>query len=206
MMSSAAGLYISVINDVVGSIRDAFLDEGIDENVLQELKQLWTAKLEASKTVDTLPVARGAQQEAALESKAAARAKSSASTASTSRGHARGGNVAAPTVIAGSSTAAAGSSVPPAGGSSAGNPQLVITDPNRLVPVQITIPAQPGNPASNPRSLTVNVPAHALQPSSATSPLLQSVLTQAITQALTLPESHAAVFLQNQINHTFKLN
>lgn len=28
----------------------------------------------------------------------------------------------------------------------------------------------------------------------------------AITQALTLPESHAAVFLQTQINNTFKLS
>lgn len=83
--------------------------------------------------------------------------------------------------------------------------QLVITDPTRLVPVQITIPAQPGNPASHPRALTVQVPAHALQQSGATSAILQSVLTQAITQALALPESHAAVFLQTQINNTFKL-
>ena len=31
-------------------------------------------------------------------------------------------------------------------------------------------------------------------------------ISQAITQALTLPESHAAVFLQTQINNTFKLS
>ena len=84
--------------------------------------------------------------------------------------------------------------------------QLVITDPNRLVPVQITIPAQPGNPTSQPRQLTVQVPAHALQQSGQTAQILQNVLTQAITQALTLPESHAAVFLQTQINNTFKLS
>ncbi len=34
---------------------------------------------------------------------------------------------------------------------------LVISDPNRLVPVQITIPAQQGNPNSQPRSLTIQV-------------------------------------------------
>lgn len=90
-------------------------------------------------------------------------------------------------------------------GQGAGDP-IVITDPNRLVPVQITIPAQPGNPTSHPRALTVQVPAHALQPTSATSTLLQQVLTQAITQALTLPESHAAIFLQNRINNAFNLS
>jgi transcription initiation factor TFIIA large subunit len=91
-------------------------------------------------------------------------------------------------------------------GAGASAPQLVITNPDRLVPVQITIPAQPGNPASVPRALTVQVPAHALQQTGPTSQMLQQVLTQAITQALTLPESHAAVFLQNQINTAFRLN
>ena len=91
-------------------------------------------------------------------------------------------------------------------GAAANAPQLVITNPDRLVPVQITIPAQPGNPASVPRALTVQVPAHALQQTGPTSQMLQQVLTQAITQALTLPESHAAVFLQNQINTAFRLN
>ena len=40
-MSSAANLYHSVISDVISSIRDSFLDESVDENVLVELKQLW---------------------------------------------------------------------------------------------------------------------------------------------------------------------
>ena len=40
-MSSAANLYHSVISDVISSIRDSFLDEAVDENVLVELKQLW---------------------------------------------------------------------------------------------------------------------------------------------------------------------
>ena len=40
-MSSAANLYHSVISDVITSIRDSFLDESVDENVLVELKQLW---------------------------------------------------------------------------------------------------------------------------------------------------------------------
>ena len=40
-MSSAANLYQSVINDVITSVRESFLDESVDENVLLELKNLW---------------------------------------------------------------------------------------------------------------------------------------------------------------------
>ena len=47
------------------------------------------------------------------------------------------------------------------------------------LPLQITIPAQPGNPTSQPRQLTVQVPAHALQQSGQTAAILQNVLTQA---------------------------
>ncbi len=225
-MTSAANLYHSVINDVINSVRDSFLDEAVDESVLQELKQLWMSKLDASKTIEQNPraeaavdskpgrgaAARGARGAAAAAAVAAAASQQGASGAA-------GASSAVPGMAAGSSSTGS-SSVPfpaPAAGAAgaaaassssssatAGN-QLVITDPNRLVPVQITIPAQPGNPASQPRALTVQVPAHALQQSGATSQLLQQVLTQAITQALSLPESHAAVFLQNQINHAFKL-
>ena len=45
--------------------------------------------------------------------------------------------------------------------------------------LQITIPAQPGNPTSQPRQLTVQVPAHALQQSGQTAAILQNVLTLA---------------------------
>lgn len=33
-------------------MRDAFLDEGVDEQVLQEMKQIWRTKLMASKAVE----------------------------------------------------------------------------------------------------------------------------------------------------------
>lgn len=36
-------------------MRDPFLDEGVDEQVLQELKQVWTNKLMASKAVEMAP-------------------------------------------------------------------------------------------------------------------------------------------------------
>lgn len=45
-------LYHTVIDDVITSVRDAFLDEGVDEQVLQEMKQVWTNKLLASKAIE----------------------------------------------------------------------------------------------------------------------------------------------------------
>lgn len=68
-----------------------------------------------------------------------------------------------------------------AGGAAPSQQHVVISDPNRLVPVQITIPAQQNNPSSQPRALTVQVPAHALQQGSNSGSTLQQVLTQAIT-------------------------
>lgn len=41
-----------MIEDVVANVRDAFLDEGVDEQVLQEMKQIWTNRLLASKAVE----------------------------------------------------------------------------------------------------------------------------------------------------------
>lgn len=46
-------LYNAVIDDVIAGVRDSFLDEGVDEQVLQEMKQLWSSKLMASKAVET---------------------------------------------------------------------------------------------------------------------------------------------------------
>ena len=42
------------MEEVVNLVRDAFLDEGVDEAVLQELKQIWENKLAASKVIDPI--------------------------------------------------------------------------------------------------------------------------------------------------------
>lgn len=51
-MSFQLKLYNTVIDDVIHNISDSFLDEGVDEQVLQELKQLWKNKVTASKAVE----------------------------------------------------------------------------------------------------------------------------------------------------------
>eukprot|EP00092_Neocalanus_flemingeri_P005881 GFUD01006330.1.p1 GENE.GFUD01006330.1~~GFUD01006330.1.p1 ORF type:complete len:343 (+),score=80.45 GFUD01006330.1:144-1172(+) len=76
----------------------------------------------------------------------------------------------------------------------------VIPDPNRLVPVRITIPAEHGNLS---RDLTVQVPAHTLQ--QGRSSALQQVMIQAIPQALSLPPEQSSSYLQTQINEAFSL-
>ncbi|KAG7244289.1 hypothetical protein INR49_004428 [Caranx melampygus] len=45
-------LYKSVIEDVINEVRELFLDEGVDEQVLLELKTQWETKLLQSKAVD----------------------------------------------------------------------------------------------------------------------------------------------------------
>lgn len=48
-------MYNTVIEDVIAGVREVFIDEGVDEQVLQELKQLWETKLMASKAVELNP-------------------------------------------------------------------------------------------------------------------------------------------------------
>lgn len=45
-------LYRSVMEDVISEVRELFLDEGVDEQVLMELKTLWESKLMQSKAVE----------------------------------------------------------------------------------------------------------------------------------------------------------
>lgn len=45
------------MDDVLAGVREAFLDEGVDEQVLQDLRQMWEAKVVASKAVEPLEVA-----------------------------------------------------------------------------------------------------------------------------------------------------
>ena len=44
--------YLNVMDDVLAGVREAFLDEGVDEQVLQELRQMWETKVQASKAID----------------------------------------------------------------------------------------------------------------------------------------------------------
>lgn len=49
--NSVKKIYQTVIDEVIDNIREAFLDEGHDESLLQDLKQMWETKLNASRAV-----------------------------------------------------------------------------------------------------------------------------------------------------------
>ncbi|XP_072171024.1 transcription initiation factor IIA subunit 1-like [Diadema setosum] len=56
-------LYKSVIDDVINNVREAFLDEGVEEPVLQDLKQIWESKLLQSRAIDLGPRPQQQQQQ-----------------------------------------------------------------------------------------------------------------------------------------------
>lgn len=69
-------------------------------------------------------------------------------------------------------------------------------DPNKIVPIQITLPAQAGVVGSEPRVLTIQVPASALQENQ-----LHQVLTgPIITSIMPLPPHIASSVLQQHVN------
>ncbi|XP_014061536.1 transcription initiation factor IIA subunit 1 isoform X2 [Salmo salar] len=63
-------LYRSVIEDVINEVRELFLDEGVDEQVLMELKTLWENKLMQSKAVEGFNTDEQAALQAAAQQQA----------------------------------------------------------------------------------------------------------------------------------------
>uniref|UniRef100_A0A182WRR4 Transcription initiation factor IIA subunit 1 n=1 Tax=Anopheles quadriannulatus TaxID=34691 RepID=A0A182WRR4_ANOQN len=150
--TSVLKVYTTVIDDVIAGVRDAFLDEGVDEQVLQEMKQVWTSKLLACKAIESTPESQDQQ--------AGGNAKNSAPAA----------------VVA-------------------------ALDPNKLVAIQITLPAQPNVANSQPRVLTIQVPASALQENQLqqvlTSPIISSIMPLPPHIASTVLQQHVNAYLQN---------
>lgn len=177
---AVAKLYNTVVDDVITGVRDSFLDDGVDEQVLQELKQLWKTKLQASGAMEPPqqdikpPVLHNFQK-------------------------ANGNNtIPKRPDMAQQSSSQQNSGVehgPPASNIGGAHPHHVL-DPNNKVPVQLTLPAQPGVPGSQPRSFTIQIPASALNGNK-----LHQVLTGPIINAtISLPQPLAATLLQQHIN------
>ncbi|XP_058117115.1 transcription initiation factor IIA subunit 1 isoform X2 [Anopheles ziemanni] len=265
--TSVLKVYTTVIDDVIAGVRDAFLDDGVDEQVLQEMKQVWTSKLMSCKAIEAAPDPQDQQAPSILshstksngtkKSKAAAAAAAASASAANNQqengkanansgaanntkvtpatnvdpladtvvpsgggGAATAGsnasnatqqtinqshqqNAAAGNNVAGNATAP---SAPSSGGQqqqqqsqqSASAPAAVVAalDPNKLVAIQITLPAQPNVANSQPRVLTIQVPASALQENQ-----LQQVLTSPIISSIMpLPPHIASTVLQQHVN------
>ncbi|CAH4028752.1 transcription initiation factor IIA subunit 1 [Pieris brassicae] len=178
---SVLKLYNSVVDDVIAGVRDCFLDDGVDEQVLQELKQLWKSKLVASGAMDPAPEPPMQQipQPPVLQHFQKVNGNNLMS---------KRGDIGPQT--SGQSGMDHGAPAP-----NMGHPHPVL-DPNNKVPVQLTLPAQPSVPGSQPRSFTIQIPASALNGNK-----LHQVLTGPIINAtINLPQPLAATLLQQHIN------
>lgn len=182
---SVLKLYNTVVDDVIAGVRDCFLDDGVDEQVLQELKQLWKTKLQASGAMDPPALEPAMPPPPVLQNFQKA----------------NGSNVLPkrnidPHMAQGTSQQNSGVEHGPPASNIAGTHPHHVLDPNNKVPVQLTLPAQPGVPGSQPRSFTIQIPASALNGNK-----LHQVLTGPIINAtISLPQPLAATLLQQHIN------
>ncbi|XP_061715251.1 transcription initiation factor IIA subunit 1 [Cydia pomonella] len=181
---SVIKLYNTVVDDVIAGVRDCFLDDGVDEQVLQELKQLWKTKLTDSGAMDPPPLEPAMPPPPVLQNFQ----KANGSNAIQKR-------IPDAHMAQSSSHSSSGAEHGAPGPNLAGTHPHVL-DPSNKVPVQLTLPAQPGVPGSQPRSFTIQIPASALNGNK-----LHQVLTGPIINAtISLPQPLAATLLQQHIN------
>jgi transcription initiation factor TFIIA large subunit len=251
--TSVLKLYHAVIDDVIANVRDDFLDEGVDEQILQEMKQIWTNKLHASKAVEATPDPQQSQPPPILSNTSkvnGTKSKKSVSAAannndvnktnpsmngSTSKTMSNVQTIqqvsqALPstmntTKVSQQPTASTfqqqqtksepvtnqQSSITnqtinqqsttqqqqqPSQMQQAQTTQKFTLDPNKLIPIQITLPPQPGTTNTAQRVLTIQVPASAIQENQ-----LQKVLTgNIITSIMPLAPDVASTVLQQHVN------
>ncbi|XP_017143755.1 transcription initiation factor IIA subunit 1 isoform X4 [Drosophila miranda] len=225
--TSVLKVYHAVIEDVITNVRDAFLDEGVDEQVLQEMKQIWRNKLLASKAVELTPdPSEGSHPPPIVANNPkAANAKAKKAAAATSQSSSSTAAMAAKSPVAGASAAGSGlkngqmpikqevtSQNPPplhptsggsmpqrqqaSGGGQTPIPIVASLDPNRIMPVNITLPSTAGSGSSESRVLTIQVPASALQENQ----LTQILTAHLISSIMTLPTTLASSVLQQHVN------
>lgn len=170
--TSVLKLYSSVIEDVIAGVRDAFLDEGVDEQVLQELKQIWEGKLLSSKAVEVQPDPPEPQPPITNSQKEVGKYVNKGSVVNqqqTVQQHNTSQNAATNSFLQEFN--------------------------NKPVPIQITLPPQQGSNDLHQRVLTIQVPASALQGNQ-----LQSVLTGSVISAtMALPQHLASALLQQHV-------
>ncbi|XP_018048230.1 PREDICTED: transcription initiation factor IIA subunit 1 isoform X2 [Atta colombica] len=218
--TSVLKLYNTVIEDVISGVRESFIDEGVDEQVLLELKQIWEGKLMASKAVELNPDPPEPQVPQINTHKAVSVNKANV-----------GNHFVQPS---------AGNTVPqtqpqqqsqqqqqqqaqsqqssqsqqhthPSTGTTLQQQQQHSTTPvqqvvtastvlERQVPIQITLPPQAGVPDGPQRILSIQVPASALQANQ-----LHTILTgPVISAAMGLPANLASTLLQQHVNSTLQ--
>ncbi|KYN00034.1 Transcription initiation factor IIA subunit 1 [Cyphomyrmex costatus] len=203
--TSVLKLYNTVIEDVISGVRESFIDEGVDEQVLLELKQIWEAKLMASKAVELNPdppepqvpqinthksvsVNKVPQTQPQQQSQQQQQVQAQPQQPSQPQQHTH------PSTGATLQQQQQHSTTPV---------QQVVTASavlERQVPIQITLPPQAGVPDAPQRILSIQVPASALQANH-----LHTILTgPVISAAMGLPANLASTLLQQHVNATLQ--
>ncbi|XP_018330386.1 transcription initiation factor IIA subunit 1 [Agrilus planipennis] len=168
-------IYQDVIEDVIAGVRELFLEDGVDEHILQELKQTWEAKLMASKAVENHQ----------NEDKSGVKLPGDAANGTNGFPKPQQQTQVLKQVVG---------QVPPNNHMQTAIPQVI---DNKMVPIQITLPVQAGSDAG--RILTIQVPAAALQNNQ-----LQKILTgPVLTATMNLPQPLASTLLQQHVNAAF---
>lgn len=199
--SSVLKVYKSVIDEVINGSRDLFIDEGLDEQIAQELRHLWESKLINSHAVDTgVPITT-----------------TTTTTSSNNTAVAQSSTMASTSALAASSTSnnVVVNSIKTENGNSNGklseivkqninlNAQAVqqvanfatnvAVDGKKMVPIQITLPPKDGAPSI---VISIQIPVAVLSERR-----LTSILTsQVISAAMELPPNLAANLLQDHVN------
>lgn len=221
--TSVLKLYNTVIEDVIAGVRESFIDEGVDEQVLQELKQIWEAKLMASKAVELNPDPPEPQVPQINTHKAMSVNKANVGNhfVQPSAGNSvpqtqpqqsqqqtqqqQQAQSQQQSVQPQQHTHSTGTSLQQQPQQHSTTPvQQVVTAPaavlDRQVPIQITLPPQAGIPDGPQRILSIQVPASALQGNQ-----LHTILTgPVISAAMGLPANLASTLLQQHVNSTLQ--
>jgi len=75
-----------------------------------------------------------------------------------------------------------------------------------MIPVQITVPVQPGSAHLTPKTITVHVPSYTLQGGTAGAQLKSVLSSPTFTAALSLPVEISQTLIQQHINQAFKIS
>lgn len=187
--------YSTVMDDVLSGVREAFLDEGVDEQVLQELRQMWEAKVSASKALDPPEVVEPqppplqVSQPQNEPNKVHQQTNGSQPVQSTSTPKNK------PSTSMNNQQNVVKQPFTPAP-SQTNLTSATTTDlNNKMVPISLTLPPPSGSQDTQPRVYSLQVPASALQTDQ-----LQRILTSKVISAtMALPESVASNLLQQHV-------
>lgn len=202
--TSVLRIYQEVIDDVINNARDLFAEDGVDEQVLQELKMVWETKLMGSKAVQNEEEKK--KPDIATATNGFPKNQTNNQSQQSAANNTTSNTVMQP--VTQQQTQQVAPQTAQTVSAPASQPQTIQQQPTgqirqiietKMVPIQITLPPAPGGDGTQ-RVLTIQVPGSALQGNQ-----LQKVLTgPVITATMNLPANIASTLLQQHVDSAFK--